>query len=93
MLLLRVLYQSVFPMCRCSKRTSSKGNQFSREYPKCRCSMRASSHGAELVVNNKKVIVSVTAFVSVDDSASVRGVVIVIVKGIVSVSLSHVSML
>ena len=39
------------------------------------------------------LLLSFSAFVSVNDSASVRGIVIVNVKGIVSVSLSHVSML
>ena len=46
---------------------------------------------------NNKVIVSVTAsfsaFVSVDDYASVRAIVIVAVNDLVSVSLSQVSIL
>ena len=39
------------------------------------------------------LLLSFSAFVSVDDSASVRAVVLVTVNGIVSVSLSLVSMI
>ena len=78
MLLFMVLFLSVYPKCRCSKRASSHENQLV-------C--------INNVTVSFTVTASAIVSVSVSDCHSVRAIVIVIVYGIVSVILSQVSML